>query len=184
MKIGSIEINLFTDKGYNNPNITERMIEIPLARWFIKQHNNYIIEVGAVTPYYDTINHEVIDPYDNWPGCMRIGAKDYPYENKNVLSISTIEHIGHGEYSQPKNPKDAQEVLERIRKASSYLVTWPVGYHTELDAYVADAKDLLLLKRINFQEWEIVKTLEGVRYMYPWVCGNGLCIITNCNELI
>jgi len=184
MKIGTEEFEFFTIRGYNDPWANERMIEIPLARWFIKKHDHKITEVGAVTPYYDKITHEVLDPYDPWPGCIKKGVNDSTYEGQNVLSISTIEHVGHGEFYQEKNPKEAQNALEKIRKASSYLVTWPAKHHIELDDYVSGAADLVMLRRMAFQNWAVIKTLADVRYGSPWSCGNGLYIITNCKELL
>jgi hypothetical protein len=59
IKIGSIEFSLFLVEGYNNPYSNERMIEIPLARWFIGRHNHQIVEIGAVMPYYDKVERQL-----------------------------------------------------------------------------------------------------------------------------
>lgn len=184
MKIGSVTLDLFLAHAHNDPYATERMIEVPLARWFIAHHNHAIMELGAVTPYYDQPQHEVIDPFDPWPNCIRKKAAECDFLNKNALSISTIEHIGHGEYNQQKNPQDAHDILDNLRKAASYLVTWPAGFHIELDNYVQAASDVIRLKRTAFQNWEVAANLEGVKYLSPWHCGNGLFIITNCKELL
>lgn len=185
IKIGSVNFNLFLVKGNcGDPWSTERMIEVPLALWFMKKHNNQIIEIGAVTPYHTSIQHKVIDPYDGYPKCIRKDVNDLTYENENILSISTIEHVGHGEYNQKMNFNETQDALERIRKSNSYLVTWPIGYNIELDNYVSGSNDLILLKRTDFQQWSVISDLSGVQYGKPWNCGNGLCVITNCKELL
>lgn len=193
VKIGSVDFNLFLAEGYNNPHTNERMIEVPLARWFIEKHNHAIVEIGAVTPYYGEVKHEVIDPNDPWPGCIKKGVSDFSYENKNVLSISTVEHVGFTDfcpsplcqsYDKEKDSKEAREAVDLIRKAQSYLITWPAGYHEGLDEYVAKSEDTIMLKRVDSQSWCMAADLTDVKFMFPWNCGNGLYIVTNCNELL
>ena len=183
MKIGKVDIELFAVQGHNDPYATERMIEIPIGRWFLNKYGPKILEIGAVLPYYQEVTHDVLDPYDKWPKCIRKGVNDVSYEGLNVLSISTIEHVGHDEYNQVKNPKDAQEAIDRIRKADTYLVTWAAAYHSELDNYIINSSDVIKIKRTAFQKWEVVNDLSGVKFMSPWHCGNGLYVVTNCKDL-
>lgn len=192
IKIGSQNFNLFLTDGYNHPHTNERMVEIPLAKWFIERHKHDVIEVGAVMPYYDTIKHEVVDPTDPWPWCTRKSVSDFSYESKKVLSISTVEHVGFNKflpcsecksYDKEKSSMQAVDAVELLRRAMSYLITWPAGYHTGLDEYVTKAEDVVMLKRIGFQDWIVVPSLLGVKFMDPWYCGNGLFVLTNCKEL-
>jgi hypothetical protein len=86
-------------------------------------------------------------------------------------------------YDIERNEVATVEPLNRIRKSSSYLITWPAAYNEGLDNAMKDSEDLIMLKRIGPQEWVPVKSLSGVKFMYPWNCGNGLYILTNCKEL-
>jgi len=65
MNVGSLFFNIWDGYNYNNAANTERMIELPIAMWFINHFNSIIIEVGAVSPYYWQIIHPVFDPYDS-----------------------------------------------------------------------------------------------------------------------
>ena len=77
--------------GYNNANLSERTVEIPLAGIFMAQYGSDILEVGCVTPYYFAgIQHTVIDLTDPHPQNVKLDASKADYKNMNVLSISTI----------------------------------------------------------------------------------------------
>ena len=187
MKIGKIEIDLWSIPGVTGsgpPAVnTERMIEVPLGYWFI---NNYspIIEIGAVTPYFYNITHEVVDPNDSWVGCVKKNADQIDYTNLNVLSISTVEHISHGEYGQPSTPDGAINALKRMMQANKWLITWAAGYHKNLDNYVEDNVKSVKLLRKEFSIWESVPSLKTVQYDYPFPYGNAVYVVTNCSELL
>jgi len=70
--------------------------------------------------------------------------------------------------------------------ADRYLITWASGHYTELDAFSENnLKDnSVKLIRTSQREWEITNTLQSVQYGRPFLCGNGLYIITNCEEIL
>jgi len=115
MKIGTVDITLWSkENSYNNASNTERMVEIPLAEWFIKKYGNQsFMEIGAVSPYYFDISHHVFDITDPYEHCLKINVKDISYTNTRVLSISTIEHMGKKDYNLPEVPGLAIEVLKK-----------------------------------------------------------------------
>jgi hypothetical protein len=78
--------------GFCNTRMTERSVEIALAIKYIGDVQGDIIEVGAVTPYYQLpMNNKIkhtIDPTDlHVKVDIRKSLFDYDFSNENVLSI-------------------------------------------------------------------------------------------------
>lgn len=114
----------------------ERGIEAALCRRFLYQNYHNITEVGAVTPYYiPIVSHPIIDPYDEYPNCIRQDAEYYDLTNKDVLCISTIEHLGTEDYGNKDIDKDKPiRFIEKLQKeANSFLLTFPLGSNKILD---------------------------------------------------
>src|SRR5271157_2142104 len=180
MKIGTVEFELFDKKdAYNNAANNERMIELPLAEWFLKKHNYFksIIEVGAVTPYYFESQHFVFDPFDTHKRCIKVKAQDVNYLDCILLSISTIEHIcSAGDYNVPiETDKTALDVLQNMMKAKEYLITFPRRFNRILDDFVEQKKEnVIKLKRTNIKAWEKTESLVNMYLNIPYLGGNGL----------
>ena len=179
MKIGTVEIELWDVEGVTGSGppavITERMVEVPLAQWFLQQYGPDVVEVGAVTPYYyPDVRHSVVDPGDSWDGCRKEDAHNLDYSGKNLLSISTVEHIGNPEL-----------LLEKMFKADKWLITWAAGYKKSLDAHV-ESTGIPSLKvfRKEHSVWELRDSIVDVPYDKPFPYGNAIYILTNCEELL
>ena len=122
------------------PLLSERCIEIALAFRWIDLMNNDIVEVGAVTPYHTiskTLSHPIIDPYDK-KATIQDFVENQDLTMDNVLSISTIEHIGMagGDYDgsglrqEVADPNASPAALQKILDESeNCLVTFPIGYN-------------------------------------------------------
>jgi len=183
LKIGQIEISLWDQEvSYNNAAKNERMVEVPLAEWFLKKHSN-LIEIGAVTPYYFSITHDVFDIKDPYSKCIRERAENLNYKNKILLSISTIEHVGRGDYDEPAIDGLSLQTLLKMLEATIYLITWPRSYTRDIDAFAEYNNSIIKLKRVDDRKWERVNSLENVYYNSPYSYGNGLYIATNCEDL-
>ena len=138
-----------------------------------------VIEIGAVTPYYfkDDKITEVVDPTDPH---NRVTAKKSLFEcdlkGKNVLSISTIEHIGTQEYGMAEE-KNVIDAIEKITSESeSCLITAPLGYNKTLDDWVKNNRTHPLLgymiRGIN-NHWIEIDLCDYVHIPYTplWACG-------------
>lgn len=119
--------------------LTERALELALAKEWTNMLNDEYIEIGAVTPYYEDgfSEHSVIDPAD---AHERVDIKkslfECDYFGKNILSISTIEHVGTGDFGLTK-AEDCTDALNKIlRECKSCLISFPMGYNKKLDMYV------------------------------------------------
>lgn len=176
----SIRPSDYFDHPHNSTLTNERCIEVPIALRFLDsfQRRYNILEVGAVLPYYTPCRHECVDPVD-----IAASRKDYAenisYAGLSVLSISTIEHIGNGDYGLPKKEGQAQEVLLKIHNESDrYLISWPIGFNKKLDSYVkeSDCFQYVFHKRVSGNEWILSddQSVFNTKYGTPFRCGNAI----------
>jgi len=175
----SIKPDDYFDHPYNSTSTNERCIEVPIGIRFLNLfREDNLIEVGAVLPHYVKSNHDCIDPVDPIASKKEY-AENINYTDSSVLSISTIEHIGHGDYGLPKKENQAQEVLLKIYKQSSKcLISWPVGYNRDLDSYVKKNSlfKYVFHKRTKQNEW-VLSTSQSVfdtEYGTPFHAGNAI----------
>lgn len=123
--------------------MTERAVELALADEWIKvrEQDPAVIEIGAVTPYYWPCRlKNILDPSDPSPFVTeKKSVFDVSFAGRKVLSISTFEHIGSGEYGLIKDDVLAVKALEKVLKeAGEFLITVPIGYNSFLDKYLFD----------------------------------------------
>lgn len=145
-----------------------------------------MIEVGCVTPYYNESSHEVIDLTDDHPKSKKIDATQYDFKNKNVLSISTIEHVGLGDYGNEKKENNAAiSLCERIMAESKkYFITWPLGYNKNLDEWALQRNDGIFLSRQEgnkylWQQKTLSDLTEDNKVYGTFHCANSIIILTN-----
>ena len=191
------ELNLFENIyncGYAYTRMTERSIELSLAEEWLKGIDGEITEVGAVTLYYPLnygkkVKH-VIDPTDKHCGVdIRKSVFDCDLSDKNVLSISTVEHIGTGDYNYSESRTSIDAVNKIISESKACMITAPVGYNSALDDWIRtginDKKKvyLKLFKRSCNNHWEetSIEEINEIEYIYG-SGANGIIIIEKVNE--
>jgi hypothetical protein len=167
---------------------TERTVELGIAQYWLSKYNTNLVEIGAVTPYYfPGLIKEIVDPSDkNEYVNIRKSLFDVDITGKNVLSISTIEHIGTGDYYLHKNESDCIHALNKILKDSlACLITIPIGYNRVLDTYiqsgaVADSActDIYFRSKTlnNWRHTRNLTVIDKISYGPHWA--NGLIIIS------
>jgi len=178
----------YFNHAYNTTIMNERCMEIPLALDFIEQHGDYV-EVGAVLPYYGYDADIVIDPFDE-KGTDSRRLAECDLTGKNVVCISTLEHIGKAEYgNQEINTHEAFEgLMQIINQADNYFITIPIGYNTPLDheiEWILEDLDCYGMQRQNGLDepprWVKVDPVTHLayHYHYPFNAANFVLIITN-----
>ena len=181
----NFEVTQLYNHPYNNTITNERSVEVPLGLRFLEMFNYDVIEIGAVmTHYSDRTKYKSIDPTDSTATINGV-AEDYNYIDKNVLSISTIEHIGTGQYGVKKQ-SSAVEVLEKLHgESKSCLISWPIGFNKTLDSYVKENYEkfnyfFYIKKSQNPLKWEISKEIDNFDndYNKPFPAGNYIIFIT------
>lgn len=176
--------------GYPCSRLTERTIELALAdEWLNNCPESW--EIGAVSPYYWPKRvQNVVDPTDSHPQVNYHGSLfDFDISGKDLLLISTIEHIGQSQYGLEEKA-DAVQSLEKISaEARNYLITIPVGWNNLLDDFVfsGGAKNLCnvrFLIRNKYELWEPVSS-KYARLPYagkkPWA--NAVVVLERGNYL-
>jgi hypothetical protein len=126
--------------GWPPSRMTERSVELAIADCWLQDVDRVsLIEVGAVTPYYWPHRvPNVVDPYDPHPlVTIRESILDIDLSARPVLSISTFEHIGRGDYGLPQDPQLVLRSLEKLfAESPRFLVTVPRGFNATLDEYL------------------------------------------------
>jgi len=174
---------------YNNTKINERCAEVALALEFISKHPDYV-EVGAVMPYYIDNDNRVIDPFDPRGNDKRRLA-ECDLTGLNVLSISTLEHIGIDQYGNT-NLSDTEAIKglnQILTTAKNYFITIPIGFNKTFDKQVeAQLSSIphkygILRKNKSDKppEWIKVDPVTHLDYEYnkPYPFANFVLIITN-----
>ena len=138
--------------GHRSQRMTERCLEMAVAKDWLNRVAGEVLEIGAVSPYYflhPNIIH-VCDPYDEHQNVtQKCSLFDLDLTGRNVLSISTIEHVAMGDYGleikETENPILA--FLKIVQESKKCLISFPVGYNKMLDNWFAQKyADLKLLK--------------------------------------
>ncbi len=172
--------------GYIHTRMTERSVELALAKEYVNDCNEKIVEIGAVTPYY-FYDDKISSIFDITDTHMRVTKKsifECDLNGKNVLTISTVEHIGTSDYGihETKNAIDA--ITKIMEEAASYLITAPLGYNNLLDEWVRKNQNSSLVKvlqRTNNNNWgDITGHYTTIEYTELWA--NGLVIIEKKNN--
>lgn len=152
-------VDSYFNHPYNNTIRNERCVEIPIALRYLHEHPD-CVEIGAVLPYYCIQNHVVIDPTD-YKATISSDAEDCDFTDKHVLSISTIEHLGTGDYGLRKDPQKCVRLLEKITKeATSYLISFPLGFNTTLDKYI----------KLNIEHYDAFAYIKQSDSPVAWCC--------------
>ncbi len=198
-RIGHLTIE-YHRGDYNSARTNERSIEVPIGQWFIKKmnsgFNHGVVEVGAVLCHYGCNDHPIIDLTEKGDKIINANALDYDYIDKNVVSLSTIEHMMKREYNNGSD-KDSIDFLNKvIREASNFLISFPVDYNEFLDVYVKDSNiPRVLMKRMNYlNEWEQEFDINKFNYFFGHRNGrfpdgrfnnaNACVFVTNQKELL
>lgn len=180
-------INIFQpDELFHHFRQNERGVELSFAARYINDFPD-LVEVGAVTPYYLKINHPVVDPYDSYEGCIKLDAESVDLRGKNVLCLSTVEHMGNADYGN-KDLDESKPIrfLEKLEsETNSFLVTWPIGARPILDEYIfgGTKHNVVVLHRVSneYPIWRVesdVNVLRRIKYNDPFPNANGLIIVT------
>jgi hypothetical protein len=155
----NLQLNYCINQHNTRGSLTERVVEIPLLQYFLKQYPE-TVEIGCVSPYYQKVNHKIYDLTDTHQSCCIKNAKNLDIVGKNIVSISTIEHFDVDNYniSIEERTSSMNYILKVIKEASNYLITIPIGYNmpltTSLMKYGKDHSDIVGFLTRRGSRWE------------------------------
>lgn len=162
----------YFDHPYNDTIHNERAIEVAIAMGW-PPRSGLGLEVGNVLGHYGHTGHRVVDLHEEAPGVENIDVFDIAGTYDWIVSISTMEHVGHDE--EPKDPGAAARAIHHLRSllasGGEMLVTVPGGYNPALDrALPTIGADYACTYRRNDAEWELTDDLCFLPYgvSTPW----------------
>lgn len=168
--------------GYIGGRMTERGVELSVALDYISKRNA-VTEIGAVTPYYFRSDNiiEIIDPTDSCAEVTKKSIFECDLTGRNILCISTVEHIGTADYGMHESYNAADAVEKIIDESRSCLITAPCGYNQVLDQWMTShltSEMIHVLKRSVNNKWVEVKEDANISEMaYTSLWANGLFVI-------
>lgn len=142
-ELGGFKFPLFAHHyncGHPPAPMTERSAELGIADLFLATvARPDVIEIGAVTPYYWP--HRVIDVCDPTDPHELVNIRrslfDVDLTGRTVLSISTLEHIGLGDYDQVVDASRNVAAWEKLfAEAKRFLVIVPGGYNKLMEEFL------------------------------------------------
>jgi hypothetical protein len=167
----------------------ERVVEVSLARDFLKGINGEILEVGNVLSHYFDFPHDVVDKYEVAPGVMNEDIVDYVPGKKyaGIILVSTLEHIGWDE--QPRDPKKIGQAILHLKSllapGGRMFVTMPLGYNPNVDEMLRNgatgfSETGYLLRISADNRWREAKQEEvrDAKFAAPFPCANAVFIGT------
>lgn len=179
--------NYFIHK-YNRAWRNERTVEVPII-WKIvnESKGKKILEVGNVLSHYFSVNHDILDKYEEANNVINQDVCDFQSSKKYdlIVSISTLEHVGWDE--KPCEPMKILQAIESLKRLlapkGKIIVSLPLGYNLEMDRLLNDTKiqftKMYCLKRISRDNKWIEtnwKDVNNTKYNHPFNNANGLVI--------
>lgn len=141
------------DHLYNSTAISERGVEVAVVVDFLANdgpiHWSRRLEVGNVLAHYEPeiqlFPRVIVDLYEEGVGVNNIDVFDVEGEYDQIVSISTLEHVGF-DY-EPKIPnaggplRAIEHLRARLSSSGVLLVTFGVGFNPDLDAHLPILND-------------------------------------------
>jgi hypothetical protein len=158
--------------GYPPLRMTERSLELALADvWLEQLDTDHVTEIGAVTPYYWPRRvSTVVDPYDSHPLVThRVSLFALDFSGRDVLAISTLEHISVGDYGPANGGETPVRALEKIcRESRRFLITVPYGYNAAVDdtlfadyRFAGDVSATYMVRSVRGNDWREASAREA-----------------------
>lgn len=148
---------------YNRASQNMRTVEVPIIQQFVAGAGRgaRILEIGNVLSHYMTISWPVVDLAEQGPGILNADVMAWRPERPFdlIVSISTLEHIGFGQY-RGRVEVDPAAVIARLRgwlaSDGALVATIPTQYNPRWDAALREGKTgadrLYAMRRIISRE--------------------------------
>jgi hypothetical protein len=169
----------------------ERAVELPLVWRELERRGRSegVLEVGNVLGHYFEIDHPVLDRYERYHTVTwneDVVSFQPPFAPELVISISTLEHVGHSETprDRTKFTRAVDAILGWLAPGGRLVFTVPLGYNPAvlefLDAPPAELTALRCLRRTtldNLWEQASYEEVRDVRYDRPFSCANAIALV-------
>ena len=175
--------------AYGSRGLNERIVELPLVCKYIQEHiGKNILEVGSIFTLLLGDVFDAVDLTEKGENIINVDIAHYKPNKKYdlILSLSTIEHFGHGDYGDEKDPiklkKALKHIISLLSDEGTFFATAPIGWNLQLDGLIRRKQlpfqDIYFMKRISSGVWKQVD-LNGAleaKYNYPYPNANAIMI--------
>jgi SAM-dependent methyltransferase len=145
---------------HNRAGENMRTVEVPIVRALMRGREwDLILEIGNVLSYYGRTAWPVLDLREQGPGVINADIMTWEPERPFdlIVSISTLEHVGHGRYAALTGKTTPANVLARIRSwlapGGLAFLTVPLRYNEALDRQLLNGKmpvdEMRYMRRIS-----------------------------------
>lgn len=171
----------YFDHPYNRAGLNMRTVEVPIVREFVRGRWEWdrILEIGHVLGHYGLRGEwPVLDLREKGRDVINADLMTWQPERPLdlIVSISTLEHIGHGKYALDLGPSTPAAALARIRSwlapGGEALLTVPLGYNPLLDRQLAAGEmpvdEVRCMRRVSeTNEWAECSLEEALAAKRP-----------------
>jgi hypothetical protein len=174
---------------YNMTWASERCVEVPIARYFVAQHNpEATLEVGNVLSHYGQVHHDILDKFERGERVINQDIIEFrPAKSYDlIVSISTFEHIGYDDAAEGSSAEKITLAVDSCRRLLSadgrLIITVPIGYNPELDLLLREARLRprveTFLKKFGKLDWRECSREEALhcRYKTPFPYANAIVV--------
>ena len=173
--------------NYNNVNINERTVELPIIhKLYINSLNLRILEVGNVLKhYYRNLHHDVLDKYEHDKNVINEDIADFKPNKKYdmIFSISTLEHIGFDEQIKDDNKllRALQNIRDNVLTENGIMYfTMPIGYNPFADKLIKENffNEQIYFEKLNKNKYQecMYNEIKDCKYNFPFRFANALVI--------
>jgi len=181
--------------AYGPGGLNERMIEIPLMCKYLQEPKGKdILEIGAVISLLIKTNFDVVDLTEKEVGVINIDILNYYPDKKYdlIISISTIEHFGYGDYDEIEDPtkleKALDHILQLLKPSGIFVASAPIGFNENFDSMIINKQlpfqQIYFMKRYTSGIWKQTEFEEAIKCKYnlPFNYGNSIALMIYKNE--
>lgn len=169
----------------------ERAVELPIV-WAEVERTVAaadVLEIGNVLSAYYPVAHRVLDKYERHRSVTwneDIMEFEPPFAPSLIVSISTLEHVGHSE--TPRDPAKFRHAVDRVltwlRPGGLLMFTVPLGYNPAVIEFLRAPNHAVTtvkcLKRVATDNtWQEVSLDQAAACSYgqPFPCANAIAIV-------
>jgi len=176
--------------AYNMTWASERCVEVPIARSYVKQKGaDKVLEVGNVLSHYGPVQHDILDKFEQGPRVINEDIVQFRPKKKFelVISVSTFEHIGYDDEAEGSSAGKIQAAINACRNllepGGSLVITVPIGYNPELDGMlrsdVLESARETFLKKFGKLDWRECSKDEALacKYKEPFPYANAIAVV-------
>jgi hypothetical protein len=178
----------YFDHPHNKTLHNERAVEVPVV-WDVVRRCAPLdmLEFGNVLNYYYPFEHDVVDKREGPTFKTDIVDWELPRQYPLVVSISTLEHVGHSNGKYGENPAPCKFLaalgilLMAVAPGGQLLITVPIGYHQDMDNYLQTddhGLELACMRKISPTRWVECEPDFSIQYGSPYRRGNGVLFLS------